>query len=95
MKTAGLMLRLTRALWSNGRAVITDSGFCDLKGILEMRKRGFCGSALIKKRQYWPRGVYGDVTNVYLMSKIIGDVGCLSGEWDETEFNIFVLKEPD
>ena len=25
----------------------------------------------------------------------IGDVGCLSGEWDETEFNIFVLKKPD
>ena len=25
----------------------------------------------------------------------IGDAGCLSGEWDETEFNIFVLKEPD
>ena len=22
-------------------------------------------------------------------------MGCLSGEWDETEFNIFVLKEPD
>ena len=22
-------------------------------------------------------------------------MGCLCGEWDETEFNIFVLKEPD
>ena len=22
-------------------------------------------------------------------------MGCLSGEWDETEFNIFVLKELD
>ena len=22
-------------------------------------------------------------------------MGCLSGEWDEKEFNIFVLKEPD
>ena len=25
--------------------------------------------------------------------KKIGDVGCLSGEWDETEFNIFVLND--
>ena len=22
-------------------------------------------------------------------------MGCLSDEWDETEFNIFILKEPD
>ena len=22
-------------------------------------------------------------------------MGCLSGEWDEKEFNVFVLKEPD
>ena len=22
-----------------------------------------------------------------------GDVGCISGEWDETEFNVFVLKD--
>ena len=25
----------------------------------------------------------------------IGDMGCLSGEWDKTEFNIFVFKDPD
>ena len=31
MKTVGVMLRLTRALWSTGKAVITDSGFCVLK----------------------------------------------------------------
>ena len=27
--------------------------------------------------------------------KNTGDVGCLSGEWDYIEFNVFVLKEPD
>ena len=27
--------------------------------------------------------------------KDIGDVGCLLGEWDEIEFNSFVLKDPD
>ena len=30
-----------------------------------------------------------------LQVKNIGDVGCLSGEWDDTEFNVFVLKDPD
>ena len=26
---------------------------------------------------------------------MIGDVGYLSGEWDDTQFDIFVMKEPD
>ena len=63
MKTVGLMLRLTRARWSTGKAVIIDSGLCVLKGLLEMRKRGVYGSALIKKRRYWPSGVHGDGIN--------------------------------
>ena len=48
-----------------------------------------------KKRRYWPRGVYVDAINDYFGSKNIGNVGCLSDEWDDTEYNIFVLKEPD
>ena len=48
MKTVGLIIRLTRALCSTGKAVIMDSGFCVLKGLLEMRKRTVCGSTLIK-----------------------------------------------
>ena len=63
MKMVGLMLRLTIALWSTGKAVITDSGFCVLKGISGIRKRGVYGSALIKNRRYWTRGVYGDAVN--------------------------------
>ena len=45
--------------------------------------------------RYWPRGVYGYAINNYVRSKNIGDVGCLSGEWEKTELNIFVLKESD
>ena len=56
MKTVGLMLQLTRAPWSTGMAVIMDSGFYVLRGLLEMRKRGVYGNVLIKKRCYWPRG---------------------------------------
>ena len=69
MKTVGLMRRLTRALWSTGKAVIMDSVFCVLKGLLEMRKRGVCGSALIKKRCYWPKGVHEDDIGDYFRSK--------------------------
>ena len=48
MNIVGLMLRPTRAMWINGKKVIMDSGFCVLKGPLEMSKRGFHGSALMK-----------------------------------------------
>ena len=46
-------------------------------------------------RRYWPRGVYRYTINDYFRSKNNGHVGCISGEWDDTEFNIFVLKDPD
>ena len=69
--------------------MITDSGFCVLKGLLETRKRGVYGIVLIKKRRYWPRGFYGYAINDYFRSKNIGDVRCLSGEWENTEFNIY------
>ena len=96
MKTVGLMLQITRSLWSTGKAVIMDSGFFVLKVLLKMNGGGGgYGSALMKKRYYWPRGVHRDGINECFRSKNVGDVGCLSGEWDETEFNVFVLKEPD
>ena len=49
MKTVGLVIWLNRALCTTGKAVIMDSSFCVLKGILVMRKRGFYCGALIKK----------------------------------------------
>ena len=71
MKTVGIMLRLTRALWSTGKSMIMDIGFFVLKGLLEIRKRGVYGCALIKKRRYWPMGVYVDSINDYSRSKIL------------------------
>ena len=44
---------------------------------------------MIKKRRYWPRKVHGDGINDYFRSKNIGGVGCISGEWDKIEFNIY------
>ena len=46
--TVGIMHRLTRELWSTGKSVIIYSGLYVLKGLFEMRKRVFYGSALIK-----------------------------------------------
>ena len=60
-----------------------------------MWKNGVYGSALIKNRRYWPKGFHRDGINNGIRSKNIGDMGCIIGEWDETEFDVFILKEPD
>ena len=49
-ETIGLLLRLTRSLYSTGKVVILDSGFCVLRGLIELRKVGVFASALIKKK---------------------------------------------
>ena len=55
MKTIGIILKLSRAPWNTRKAVIMDSGFRVQKGTFKMKTRGVYGSALIKKRLYWPR----------------------------------------
>ena len=42
-----------------------------------------------------PKGVHGDNITYYFRSKHIGNLGCLSDEWDETWFKVFVLKDTD
>ena len=94
-KTVGIMIWPMIALWSTGKVVVMDSGLCVLKWILEVRNRGVYGSELIKKRWYCHRGFHGDGINEYPSQKNIVDVVCLSCEWYNIYFNIFVTKEPD
>ena len=48
-KTVGLLLRVLEPIFAKGMVVILDSGFCVLRGIIELKKRGVYASALIKK----------------------------------------------
>ena len=50
--TVGLLLWLLAPIFFKGFIVILDSGFCVLKGIIELCKKGVFPSALIKKRRY-------------------------------------------
>ena len=50
----GLLLWILTTICFKGFIVILDSGFCMLKGIVELRKKGVFASAFIKKRWYWP-----------------------------------------
>jgi hypothetical protein len=76
-KTVGLLLQVTRQIWSTGKVIILDSGFCVLKGIVELMKRGVFASALIKKRRYWPKDVPGEDIKRELDDKAIGYTGRL------------------
>ena len=55
--TAGLMARVKNPLWGTGKLVVMDNGLCVIEGLIPMVEKGVLGSALIKKRRYWPKEV--------------------------------------
>ena len=59
-KTVGLMLQICEPIFSTGKCVVLDSGFCVSKGIKALLVVGVYAAALTKKRKYWPKGVPGD-----------------------------------
>jgi hypothetical protein len=75
--------------------VVLDSGFCVLKGIIELKKMGVYASALIKKRRYWPKDVNGDAIASYFDDKDVGHSDALPGEIDGVRYHLFCMKEPD
>ena len=50
----GLFWRMIKRYFATGGYVILDSGFCVLKGLIQLRKKGMFACAVIKKRRYWP-----------------------------------------
>lgn len=89
------MLRLCQGIFGTGKVVILDSGFCVLRGIVELAKHGVYASALIKKRKYWPKFINGDEVNHHFLNKQIGECDRLNGKLDGTDFSLMVFKEPE
>ena len=94
-KTAGLMLRMLKSYFGAGKYVILDSGFCVLKAIIELKRRGVYSCALIKKRRFWPTGVPGEAMDSYMEAKEVGDVDAVQGCIDGVTYNLWAMKEPD
>ena len=57
LKTATLMLEMTKPVHHTGKVISMDSGFCVSVGIIAMHNFGVYGQSLIKKRRYWPKKV--------------------------------------
>ena len=51
-----------------------DSCVCVENGIVVIMVKGVCVGALIKKRQYWPKIVPGDLVDFHFADKEIGGV---------------------
>jgi hypothetical protein len=96
-KTTGLLLRMLQTYFWTGKYVMLDSGFCVLKAIIELRKKGVFACALIKKRQSWPIGVPGDaMQRRFDWPEVkIGDVDAITGKQDNVPYFIWGMKEPD
>ena len=94
-KTVGLLLRVLEPIFAKGMTVILDSGFCVLKGIIELKKRGVFASALIKKRKYWPKHIKGDDIKAHFDGKDDRDCDSWKGVMEEVPFHVYAMKEPD
>ena len=88
-KTVGLLLRLSKSIWGSARIIILDSGFCVLKGIIELRKKGLYASVLIKKRRFWPKYIRGEEIKAHFESLECGFADAKPGKLDNIPFHIY------
>ena len=86
---------MLRPLYHTASVVVLDSGFCVVKGIIELLKVGVFAVTLLKKRRYWPRYVPCDKIKNRFETKHVGDTYAWSGVLDNTKFLIYCLREPD
>ena len=52
-------------LYGTGKVVVVGSGFCVSIGVVEFERKGVYGASLIKKKNYWPKGVPGAAIYVH------------------------------
>ena len=77
------------------KIVVLDSGFCVLRALVELRKRGVFAHALIKKRKYCPKYIKGDEIKAHFEGLEVGTADAIKGALDHVPFHVFAMKEPD
>ena len=96
-KTVDLVLRICEPIFSTGKFVALDSVLCVWKGITVLLEFGIYAATLIKKQEYWPKGVPGYVIYQYVSDKDVTYFDTLETINEEgTEgkaFNIFCFNK--
>ena len=72
-----------------------DSGFCVTKGLVELRKKGVFGAAIIKKRRYLPANIKGGSIDAHFSLKEVGNVDAVKQVEDGLAYHVFCMKMPD
>ena len=91
-KTVGLLLSMMKSYFPTGMYVIIDSGFCVLKGLIQLKKNGVFACAVIKKRSYWPYMVPGKEMGDH--SGEVGETDAIQGTVDDVIYSLWGMKEP-
>ena len=91
----GTILRYTRPIWNCANVVIMYSGFCVTNVLVELRKKGVFGAAIIKKRRYWPANIKGGAIDAHFASKEVDNVDAVNQVGDGVAYYVFCMKEPD
>jgi hypothetical protein len=88
---------MLQSYFHTARYIVLDSGFCVLKGIIELRKNGVFGCALIKKRRYLPAGIPGHAMQQFFDADgvNVGDNHAITGTMDGVVYHLLGMKEPD
>ena len=62
---------------------------------MQLKKKGVFAAVLIKKGEYWPKHVPGDVIIAHFNSKEVSSMDALHGVMDGVHEHICAMKEPD
>ena len=90
--TTSLLLRLCEKKIHKVLIVILDNGFCILRAIIELKKRGVYASALITKRKYCPKYIDGDSINAHFEGKEVSSIDSLPEKMHNVPFHIFLKR---
>ena len=92
--TVGLILRMMNSYFATCRYVIIDYGFCVLKGLIQLRKKGVFDCAVIKKIRYWPYVVPGKEMEDHFWKVEVGDTYDIEETVYDVIYHIWRMKEP-
>ena len=81
--------------FATSRYVIIDSGFCFLKGLIQLRKKGVFARALINHRRYWPSVVPGKDMEYHFGYMALEVKYAIHETVDDVIYNLWGMTEPN
>ena len=90
----GLLLHITKSYFFTGTYVIHYSGFCFLKGLIQLINKGVFACDIIKKRIYCPSMVPGNDTEDNFWGEEVEETDTIKGTVDDGIYNLWGTEEP-